>query len=248
MVGLIFSRNKKMTSKSNTSPDLVSAVKKMDDYVVNENKKLAKAWGVMFLTVVIFFVLFMAGLLFYVFVIKPYQANSTATTSREKTLTPTASSIEKLEAIVGAIQYASSLMGNVFLDSWIEESKKFDYDKFTCQYPEKMVSLCQEIDISYGGDDNKEPIIAHSSPKDSQGVCIYSPLPDNEDGFRWFCAYELFDGSYPSNTEREIGFTNIDPGSTGYCVDGKTAICPPFVKSLQEWLEQDSKNSLINDF
>jgi len=72
LVGLIFSRNKKMTSKLNASPDLVSAVKKMDDYVVEESKKTAKAWVVMFLAVVIFFVLFMGGLLFYVFVIKPY--------------------------------------------------------------------------------------------------------------------------------------------------------------------------------
>jgi len=72
MVGFIFSRNKKMVSKPDVSPDLVSAVKKMDDYVVNENKKLAKAWVVMFLAVVIFFVLFMGGLLFYVLVIKPY--------------------------------------------------------------------------------------------------------------------------------------------------------------------------------
>ena len=72
MVGFIFSRNKKMTNKPNAAPDLVSAVKKMDDYVVNENKKLAKAWVVMFLAVVIFFVLFMGGLIFYVLVIKPY--------------------------------------------------------------------------------------------------------------------------------------------------------------------------------
>lgn len=72
MMGFIFSRNKKMTNKPSASPDLVSAVKKMDDYVVEENKKLAKASVVMFLTVVIFFVLFMGGLLFYVFVIKPY--------------------------------------------------------------------------------------------------------------------------------------------------------------------------------
>ena len=72
LIGLVFSRNKRMTNKPNTSPDLVSAVKKMDDYVVNENKKLAKAWVAMFLGVVIFFVLFMGGLLFYVFIIKPY--------------------------------------------------------------------------------------------------------------------------------------------------------------------------------
>ena len=76
LAGLIFNRNKKMTNKPNASPDLVSAVKKMDDYVVNENKKLAKAWWVMSLVVVIFFVLFMGGLLFYVFVIKPYLFHS----------------------------------------------------------------------------------------------------------------------------------------------------------------------------
>lgn len=72
MVGLIFNQNRRMTNKPNTSPDLVSAVKRMDDYVVNENKKFAKAWWVMFLSVVIFFVLFTGGLLFYVLVIKPY--------------------------------------------------------------------------------------------------------------------------------------------------------------------------------
>ncbi len=72
LVGLVFSRNKKIINKPNTSPDLVSAVKKMDDYVVEENKKTAKASVVVFWAVLIFFVLFMAGLLFYVLVIKPY--------------------------------------------------------------------------------------------------------------------------------------------------------------------------------
>ncbi len=71
LTGAILSRNKKVTNSESASPDLVSAVKKMDDYVVNENKKLAKAWGVMFLAVVIFFIVFMAGLIFYVLVIKP---------------------------------------------------------------------------------------------------------------------------------------------------------------------------------
>ncbi len=103
------------------------------------------------------------------------------------------------------------------------------YDNFTCQHLE-MVDLCNRIDRMYQPrfseipffsirkqkdylEDSKEPIIARNALSQSQAVCIYAPL-----NFRdWYCA---------DSTTGRAGFTDVDPGSEGYCVEGESAVCP----------------------
>ncbi len=92
-----------------------------------------------------------------------------------------------------------------------------DYDAFDCDHTE-MDSLCKEIDNNYGTDtkDDKipEPVIATNAASGATAACIYSPL--NVKGTYWYCG----------DSTGIAGFTTTDPGGTGYCVDGTTAVCP----------------------
>ena len=97
-----------------------------------------------------------------------------------------------------------------------------NYDNFNCDY-EDMRTLCKQIDISYGPQNDQEPVIVHDAVNNSQAACIYSPLNKEKGWFKkknfWYCA----------DSEGHAGFTSIDPGSPGYCVEGESAVCPPFL-------------------
>ena len=89
-----------------------------------------------------------------------------------------------------------------------------NYDNFNCRH-EDILEWCQEIDKQYGPQDRQEPIIVHDKAYNSYSVCVYSPL--NFDKY-WYCA----------DSEGNAGYTKVDPGSDGYCIEGKSAICPVF--------------------
>lgn len=89
-----------------------------------------------------------------------------------------------------------------------------NYDNLNCDH-EEMKELCAEIEEIYGRKDKKKLTIAHSTPKNSQAVCIYAPAYYTEKC--WFC----FD------SKGHYGYTSIGPGTNGYCVEGESVICPP---------------------
>jgi len=84
-----------------------------------------------------------------------------------------------------------------------------NYDNFNCTRPD-IVSVCREIENNGG-----EVTIAKDRQINSQAACMYSPL--NAKSNYWYCI----------DSQLKAGFTTIDPGSLRYCVDGKTAVCPP---------------------
>lgn len=95
-----------------------------------------------------------------------------------------------------------------------------NYDNFNCNHQD-MKALCGDIDINFGKEDGKEPIITHDALINSQAVCIYSPL--NQKRNDWYCADS-------SGFKGRAGYTEINPDSLGYCVEGQSAVCPPFVE------------------
>ena len=100
-----------------------------------------------------------------------------------------------------------------------------NFDNFNCHYKD-MAGLCRDIDYNYGKEDGKEPIITHNVPNNSQTTCIYSPLNEEKGLFRkksfWYCA----------DCKGHAGYSSINPGTDGYCVDGKSAICPPVFATI----------------
>lgn len=98
-------------------------------------------------------------------------------------------------------------------------------DDFNCVH-EEVLPFCRDIDKYYGSEDNKEPIVAHDALDNSQAACIYSPLNREEGWFRkkhfWYCA----------DSKGNAGYTKIDPGSNGYCLEGQSALCPPVLKDI----------------
>lgn len=118
------------------------------------------------------------------------------------------------------IAWAIDQARTVILSVYGEEDR---YDDFNCKH-EDMRALCEGIDTDYGPRDNKEPIIVHDAATNSQAVCIYSPINKEEGWLRkrkfWYCA----------DNEGRAGYTDIDPGTPGYCVEGKSAVCPPFLE------------------
>jgi hypothetical protein len=115
----------------------------------------------------------------------------------------------EVKRIVAAIHRAETLMDDIYRDNK-------NYDSFKCTHQE-MTILCQEIDANYKPEDGKEPIIIHDKPIKSQAACIYAPL--NREKTYWYCA----------DSSGRAGYTTINPGSHGYCVEGESAVCPPFV-------------------
>jgi len=108
--------------------------------------------------------------------------------------------------IVWAINQAKAIMTLVDADAG-------NYDELNCGHAD-MKALCEEIDKMYWAMDGKEPVIVHDVAFNSQTICIYSPL--NREGY-WYCIDSM------GNT----GYSSIDPGSSGYCVEGESAVCPP---------------------
>lgn len=94
-----------------------------------------------------------------------------------------------------------------------------NYDRVSCDH-EDMIALCRDIDRNRGLVDEAEPIITHDFSKNSQAVCIYSPL--NVKDRYWYCA----------DSTGQAGYTETDPGRPGYCAAGESAICPPFLKTV----------------
>lgn len=107
------------------------------------------------------------------------------------------------------------------------------YDNFNCNLDESSTPLCKDADKNYGDIDGKEPTIVKNNISSSTAACIYSPLNANPtSGWveslkrkingvpqRWYCV----------DSRGWAGETKIDPGSTGYCVNGVSAKCPPII-------------------
>lgn len=93
------------------------------------------------------------------------------------------------------------------------------YNNFDCTHQD-IAYLCEAIDANKGLKDGKEPIIARDGSINFQQVCIYSAAEEKE-GY-WICA--------DSGEQWRVGWTNINPASSGFCVDGESAVCPPFVE------------------
>lgn len=124
----------------------------------------------------------------------------------------------KNSLIVHAINQARIVMSEI-------DRSDSNYDNFDCTH-EYMIEWCEEIDGNYGQQDAKEPKIAHDTVENSQAVCIYSPLSIEKGWFRkenfWFCA----------DSRGHAGYTSTDPGGSGYCVEGESAVCPPVFENI----------------
>lgn len=121
--------------------------------------------------------------------------------------------------IISAIRHAKTTMPYIY-------TAEGNYDGFECGHKE-VILFCREIEKNYYGEKgSKLPIITHNALIDSKAVCIYSPLNKEKGRLRkqnfWYCA----------DSGGHIGFTSIDPGSPGYCVEGKSAVCPPLLEDI----------------
>ncbi len=123
--------------------------------------------------------------------------------------------------IASSIEEARTLMVYVCVNEG-------DCDNFNCEQ-EDMKKLCDDIDMAYGDKDGREPVIVHNFPVGSQEVCIYSPLNRKEESGWWLFKNEI-DLWMCADSSREFGYTNINPGSQGYCHEGGDIICPPFIE------------------
>ena len=140
--------------------------------------------------------------------------------------------------IISSITQAREVMNDIY-------TKRGNYDDFNCGH-EDMMLLCQEINKNYDrskvivilGKDFRErsgeiPVIAHNSLVNSQEVCIYSPLNDKPN--YWYCA----------DSRGYAGYTKIYPKSPGYCVEGKSAVCPP-LKNGAAFQKQQKKITKVS--
>lgn len=149
----------------------------------------------------------------------------------------------KNSRIMSAITQARTNMTATF-------GKYGNYDNFNCQQDKDMLAICDDIDQIYSqknrkffeieihnsnfSKDGKEPIIAHFPETNSQSACIYSPL-NQERVTNWYCPDCLYsplnqkNGTawYCADSRGNIGISNINPGSPGFCVNGQSAVCPP---------------------
>ena len=123
--------------------------------------------------------------------------------------------------IISSIEHAKTTMTNIYV-------AEGNYDSFGCDHKE-VVLYCQEISKNYYGNESKDdrmPVVAHDAPINSQAACIYSPLSRKSGWLKkkniWYCI----------DSAGHAGYTLIDPGSTGYCVNGKSAVCPPVLKQI----------------
>lgn len=119
--------------------------------------------------------------------------------------------------IISAISQARTVM------TWLH-SEKGHLDDFACEHKE-MISLCEEIDNNYKETDGKVPFIIHDKLVNAQKACIYSPM-NWRDNY-WYCADNEREGRLGYT---EGGFVEINPATEGYCVEGESADCPPFVE------------------
>jgi len=136
---------------------------------------------------------------------------------------PTGSHSAKNTRMVEAIKQMQIIMTDIF-------TNEGNYDSLSCQHPQ-VRPICREIEKNLG-----KMNVAHSSASSSKEVCVYSPLYIYRlTGMRqcigeWFYNKAKFSQPaiwYCVDSTGVIGQTNIDPGSTGYCVDGESAKCPP---------------------
>lgn len=104
--------------------------------------------------------------------------------------------------IVSALAQSRTMM--VFINA-----NEGSYDNFSCQQIDTG-ALCEDV-IKSGG----EMKIAKDKKLDSGAACIYSKLTQKEN--YWYCA----------DSTGKAGYTSIDPGQQGHCLDGKSAVCPP---------------------
>ncbi|MBZ9572783.1 type II secretion system protein [Patescibacteria group bacterium] len=118
---------------------------------------------------------------------------------------PGATKKAKDSRIVGAIGQGRTVMTYVYANDG-------DYDDFSCSHVD-MVTLCTEIANNHPTS-GTNPTIAKDAASDSTAACIYSLL--NAKANYWYC----------SDSTGVAGFTTTDPGGTGYCVDGTSAVCP----------------------
>lgn len=88
-----------------------------------------------------------------------------------------------------------------------------NYDNFSCE--RIMLPFCQEIMHYYKLNDNRKIKIILDSQKNAKVACLFTPLNENKD--YWYCI----------DSQGNSGATNINPDTPNYCVEGKSAVCPP---------------------
>lgn len=128
---------------------------------------------------------------------------------------PRGSSIARDSRIISAIAQARTVITGIYMDDG-------NYNDFDCLH-EDMINLCAEIKNNYIESELDTPIIA----KTIDGACIYSPLNKTEEKrlglkkiYFWYCA----------DSTGNAGRTTTNPAGVGYCVNEKSAVCPPAVK------------------
>ena len=123
--------------------------------------------------------------------------------------------------IISAILQGMTVMSKINTDDG-------SYDNFSCHHL-NMTWICQEVDINFGPEDGKEPIITHDTSNNSKNACIYSPL-NNKKETGWWLFKKEEKMWYCADSSGRAGYTSINPGSPGYCVERESAVCPPLVE------------------
>lgn len=86
-----------------------------------------------------------------------------------------------------------------------------NYDNFSCQQSDQ-INICRDVSNTGGA-----ITIAKNPAINSNSACAFSPM--NNPDTPWYCV----------DSTGRAGFTVVDPGRTGYCLNGKSAVCPPLV-------------------
>ena len=82
------------------------------------------------------------------------------------------------------------------------------YDNFNCQYPDQA-QLC--LDVS---NVDSKVFIAKYPVKNSQQACAFAAM--NNPQTPWYCV----------DSYGRAGFSAVHPGASGYCLEGRSAVCP----------------------
>lgn len=107
-----------------------------------------------------------------------------------------------------------------------------NYDYFSCGQND-MKKLCKKIEKLEG-----QVFITHDKVLNSQAACVYSPFSRMKLTGIKACIEKFKTGQQPFTTPfvwycadstGVVGTTNINPASSGYCVDGVSAVCPPII-------------------
>ena len=103
--------------------------------------------------------------------------------------------------IISALSQSRTVMAYTYSDD-------NNYDNFSCEQSDQ-INICRDVSNTGGF-----IIIAKNPAINSNSACAFSAI--NNPDTPWYCV----------DSSGRAGFTTVDPGRTGYCLNGKSAVCP----------------------